>query len=136
MGYPWTNIENTEAAFNAQINYMHYNFTFPDAYISPKYSGNYAIVVFRGSDPDDVSSYVLTYRILIYEASVGIEAVVSPSSNPGDRRYKQQVDFNVIPGTMVINAPMRDLSCTTIQNFSWTYKVNDLKPIFLEPLHL
>jgi hypothetical protein len=131
VGYQFTNIEFAEASFNTQIDYIHYNFQFPNENMYPKFSGNYAVVVLNGSDLEDTSSYVLSYRTIFYESAVGVNAVVSASSNPGDRRFKQQVDFDVYPSTSGINSPLRDLSCSVIQNYDWTNSIHNLKPIFL-----
>lgn len=132
-GFPWTTIDDVNSSFNTQIQYNHYHFQFPNEQMQPKVSGNYAVVVFEGNDPEDVNSYVVSFRIVVYESAVGVRAACSPSSNVADRRNKQQVDFDIVPGTFRANSPMRDISAAVIQNFSWSRSIHGLKPIFITP---
>jgi hypothetical protein len=133
IGFPWTTINNQEVSFNTQIDYLHYQFNFPNQQMIPKYSGNYAVVVFSGSDIENTDNYLLIYRILVFDNSVGIRAKVSASTVPGHQRSHQQVDFDVIPGNLKIVAPMRDISASIIQNYDWQNAKTGLKPIFIEP---
>lgn len=132
-GFPWTTIEDATSSFNTTLTYAHYTFQFPNEQSQPKYSGQYAVVVFEGSDIEDVSSYLVTFRIIVYEAAVGIRATCTPSSDVSQRRYRQQVDFDVLPGGFRATSPMRDISATVLQNYTWQRSVSGLKPIFITP---
>ncbi len=136
QGFATDQISDFDIAFNTRYEFVHYQFTFPNDMMKPRYSGNYAIVVFSGTDVTDKSSWVLTYRILIYEEQVLFRAKVNDSSIISQRYKSQEIDFDLIFNDFRIIDPMRDINLTILQNMNWDNSVNQLKPIFVKPTEL
>ncbi|MCC6599267.1 MAG: DUF5103 domain-containing protein [Crocinitomicaceae bacterium] len=137
QGFSLQEIGNVEPSFNTITDYIHYQFSFPNDMMKPKLSGNYGIIVFSGMDPEDTDSWLLTFRVMIYEDLVGVVANFSSSSIISRRYNSQEIDFSIIPGNnYVINDASNDLYVTILQNGNWQYAIQGLKPIFYKPSEL
>jgi len=132
QGFPYQDISTFEAGFSTMYEFVHYRFTFPNEMMKPKYSGNYLMVVFRGTDISDRSKWVVTYRIVVYESAVSVTSKVTQSSVIADHFKKQEVDFNINYKDFTIYDPGRDLHVSLLQNLDWEHSINDLKPIFIK----
>lgn len=133
QGFPFTRIDDLNNSFNTLEEYVHYSFVFPNDMMMPRYSGNYLMVVFDGTDINDESSWLLTYRFIVYENQIGIRARVQPSSIIAQRFKSQDVSFILSHPNFNIIDPQRDLNVTLIQNMNWKSARNNLKPLFIKP---
>jgi len=133
QGFATDQISTIDAAFATMHNYVHYRFTYPNDMSKPVYSGNYAMVIYSGSDIMDETTWLITYRFVIYESTVSITSRVGQSSIISERFSSQEVDFEIGYKDFQIFDPMRDINVTILQNFDWKRSVNRLKPIFLKP---
>jgi hypothetical protein len=136
QGFATDQIDNFDIAFNTRFEFVHYQFTFPNDMMKPRYSGNYAIVVFSGTDVTDKSSWILTYRMLIYEEQVMFRTKVKDSSIISQRYKSQEIDFDLVFNDFRIIDPLRDINVSILQNMDWNTSVNQLKPIFIKPTEL
>ena len=136
QGFPFTRIDDLDNSFNTLEDYVHYNFVFPNDMMKPRYSGNYLMVVFEGTDINEQSSWVVSYRFLVYENQVGIRARVLPSSIIAQRFKSQDVSFVISHPNFNIIDPQRDLNTALIQNMNWKTSRTNLKPIFIKPNEL
>jgi len=133
QGFPSNQISDMEPSFGTMYNYVHYSFQYPDEMSTPRYSGNYAMVVYSGSDILDRKFWLISYRFIVYESAVNILPRVIPSSIIANRFTSQEVDFDINHKDFRIIDPMRDLHVSILQNFDWQQSRNGLKPIFIKP---
>ncbi len=132
-GFQTQNISTFDAGFNTMYEYAHYQFSFPNDMSRPKYSGNYVMIVFEGTNIEDASSWLITYRFMVYESQVSVLSKVGASSVIADRYSKQEVDFDIGYKDFTMYDPMREINVTVLQNMQWETAVNELKPIFMKP---
>lgn len=133
QGFPSSQISRMEPSFGTMYNYVHYSFSYPDEMSTVRYSGNYAMIVFNGTDINDRESWLISYRFIVYENAVTVLPRVTPSSNISNRYTTQEVDFDINHKDFRIIDPMRDIHVSILQNFDWQQSRNDLKPIFIKP---
>lgn len=108
--------------------YVHYQLIFPEAEMKPTRSGNYLLKVFRNFDESDL---VVTRRFMVVEEVTKVSGNVKPATNPKDRFYKQEVDFEVDYENYPIQNPFNDVKAVILQNNSWTTAIYGLKPLFV-----
>lgn len=117
-------IRNYESSFNTRTSYTHYRFTVPKV----KLPGNYLLVVYRGSNPDDL---IVTKRFMIYGQSVGIGPEVELSSDIGKRNTNQQINFKINYSNLEVLNPLEDIKVVIRQNERWDNAITSLKPTFI-----
>lgn len=130
-GFPWTEITDVEYSFNTQIEFLHYQWIFPNELCKPTRSGNYGVVIYKGDDP--WKGIVLSYRVIIYENMIGINAAIVNSSMVGERFKKQEIDFSFNTAGYYMPSVQNDLNVVILQNGNWKTAVSNLKPTFLKP---
>lgn len=117
-------IDQYDFSFNTKTPYVHYQLRLPRV----KLSGNYILVVFRGSDRDDL---VLSKRFLVVDRAVEIGVKAAMSSGISERRTHQQVEFTINHGNHEILNPQRDIKVVIRQNQQWSNAITDLKPTLI-----
>ncbi|MFM7234938.1 MAG: DUF5103 domain-containing protein [Flavobacteriales bacterium] len=132
-GFATNQISDIQYSFNTLTNYIHYRFNYPTDISQPTLSGNYALVIFSGSDLSDRSTWVLSLRMVVYELQTTIRSNVHASSIIADRYTHQEIDFDLAHKGFSINDPMNDIHALIIQNFDWKRTSEFLKPIFIQP---
>lgn len=116
-------INTFEYSLDTQIPYVHYQFKLP----AVKLPGNYVLMVFRGSDREDI---VLTRRFMVYDAKVSIarEGNLVGSSNVA--RVNQQLNFTVNYENINAINPYENILVTVRQNQRWDNVATNIKPSF------
>jgi hypothetical protein len=132
-GFATDQISDIENSFNTLHDYIHYHFDYPSDMSQPTMSGNYALVVFEGTDLSDRSSWIFSQRIILYELQATLRSNVHASSVIANRYTHQEVDFDLAHKGFSINDPMGDINALIIQNFDWKRTSPFLKPIFIQP---
>jgi hypothetical protein len=132
QGFQVLTINQFDAGFSTMFDYVHYSFSYPDDMSKPRYSGNYAMVVFSGQDIQDRNSWLLTYRFIIYESMVSVNSVVGASSVIAKRFSGQEVDFDIGYKGFTIYDPMKEINVSILQNMNWKSAKTELKPVFLK----
>ncbi len=122
------NIENFEFSTNTFQQYVQYELIFPNQDMNLTISGNYLLIVYRNFDEEDL---VLTRRFMVFEDQTDITGNVKPATNPNDRFYKQEVDFEVSYEDYLIQNPFNDINAVILQNNSWNNAIYNLKPQFV-----
>lgn len=117
-------IRNYEVSFNTRTEYTHYRFTVPKV----KLPGNYLLIVYRGSNANDL---ILTKRFMVYGSYVGVAPEVEVSSNVGQRRSNQQINFTINYENLDVLNPLADIKVVIRQNERWDNAITFLKPTFL-----
>jgi hypothetical protein len=132
-GFATDQISDIENSFNTLYDFIHYRFNYPTDMSQPTMSGNYALVVFDGTDLNDRASWLFSQRIIVYELQATIRSNVHASSVIANRYTHQEVDFDLAHKGFPINDPMGDINALIIQNFDWKRTSAFLKPIFIQP---
>ena len=132
-GFSSDQISNIENSFNTLFDFIHYQFNFPTDMSQPTISGNYALIVFEGTDMNNREAWVLSQRIVMYELQATIRTKVHASSIIADRYTHQEIDFDLAYKGFAINDPMNDIHALILQNFDWKRSSQFLKPIFIQP---
>lgn len=128
-GFETMQIDDVESSFNTKVQYTHYQFTFPNDMMIPTLSGNYLIEVFPYDAPNKP---LFSRRIVVYEQLVRFRTEVKAPTVISERRYKQEIDFDVVMFDYTIDRPYQDLDIALLQNHRWDNAIMDLKPVFVK----
>lgn len=123
-GYYEDYIYEFQYSVNTIVSYTHYELEFPTYDLKPKLSGNYVMKVFIENE----DSLFFTRKFKIVDQKVNIEGVIKQATNLSDKKYKQEIDFEITSPSYRINNPYRDLNVEIIQNGRWDNAVRNLKP--------
>ncbi len=115
------NINDYEFSENTRVDFVKYQLQIPRV----KMSGNYVVVVYKESDPEDL---ILTARFVVYRNIAGIDAKLSRSDLVMDRDIKQQINFQINYGSYTISNAFTDLKVVLRQNHRWDNAIFNLKP--------
>jgi len=124
-GYPENEIRSSTPSFNTYYSYLHYRLQIPNEDVRPMLSGNYLLLVYRDSNPNDV---VFTKRFMVTEGRVSIEAT---AHIPDLNQYKeccQEVDFTVNHSGLTIDDPFNETRAVIYQNGLWDLGIDALHP--------
>jgi len=127
-GFPDNPVNDYAQSFNTTVKFVNYQVQIPNEDCVPKYSGNYALVVFQGNNREDL---VLIQRFFVVEPLVRIEGLVKKATFDPFNGENQEVDFNInIEGLNLLN-PREDIKVVLMQNRRWDNAILDLKPLFI-----
>lgn len=129
MGFYENNINDVEGSFNTRIAFTHYRFEIPNNLMDITLSGNYLVVVYSDEDP---ASIAFTRRFVVFEQLVGIETNIKESTIISDRKYKQEVNFNISYHNYELINPYTDLQVVVLQNNRWDNALYGLKPKYVQ----
>ena len=116
-------ITTFEYSVDTHIQYVHYSFNVP----AVKLPGNYVLLVYRGSNKDDI---ILTKRFMVYSNQVEFKGegnLVGPSNLAN---ISQQLNFTIDYKNLNVVNPMLDIHVNINQNHRWDNMVLDAKPSF------
>lgn len=106
--------------------YIHYRLSLPNPDMRFTKSGNYALVIYE----DHPSEPVITWRFMVAEPIVNIEAGVALPRNLSDRERFQEILFNVYHKGFPISNPWQEVNAVVLQNDRWDNAVTGMKPLF------
>lgn len=124
--YNLLNIENYSYSVNTRQPYVQYSIRLP----TPKISGNYLIVVSRGTNDQD---YLLSRRVLVFTNHVNTDVNVALSKVVKDRFSHQQINFSLSYGALKDVIPSRDMSVVILKNHRWDQALKNLTPTSTRP---
>lgn len=127
-GFPDNPISDYAPSINTTIKYINYQLVIPNEDCKPKYSGNYALVVFENGNRDNV---VLIQRFYVVEPKVRIEGIVKKSTFETFNGEDQEVDFKVINEQLRLMNPREDIKVVLMQNSRWDNAITNLKPAYI-----
>jgi len=125
-GFDEDEIRDYAFSFNTLKVYTNYQLSFPTDYIEFTKSGNYILKVWMDEDVD--SNLVLTRRFMVINQKVTIKGEVVPPVRNDDRNYKQQLEFEINPGSYYIQNPYSDLKVMVLQNWRWDNAAYNVQP--------
>jgi len=126
-GFAENPIEDYKPSFNTTVNYIHYRISFPNDRVRISLSGNYIVMVYPMSEPDNP---ILTQRFLVPENMADINISAHRPRMTADLNTGQQIDFTVSFRNIRINDPYRDVYAFILQNGRWNNAKKNLKPEF------
>lgn len=127
-GFPDNPIADYAMSFNTTVKFVNYQLSIPNDDCSPKYSGNYALVVFENNNRQNL---VLTQRFYVVEPKVRIEGLVKKATFDVYNGENQEVDFKVINQQLKLMNPREDIKVVLMQNRRWDNAILDLKPNYI-----
>jgi hypothetical protein len=120
-------INNAQLSADTHIPYVHYWFHLPQV----KIPGNYVVIVYRGSDKEDL---ILSRRFMVYDNQVTFVQDGKLIGAGAISDLNQQINFTVNHSNVNILNPMMDVHVNLRQNQRWDNYVTDLKPSFIRDI--
>lgn len=120
-------ITNNEFSVDTHIPYVHYWFNLPPV----KIPGNYVLVVYRGSNKEDI---ILTKRFMVFDNLVTFSGERNLIGSGAIANLNQQLNFTVNYGNLEILNPMIDVHVNISQNHRWDNVIKDAKPSFVREI--
>jgi hypothetical protein len=120
-------LNNAQLSADTHLPYVHYWFVLP----AVKLPGNYVIVIYRGSDKEDL---ILSRRFMVYDNQVSFSKdgkLIGPGSIAD---VNQQINFTVNHSNLNILNPMMDVHVNIRQNQRWDNYAPDIKPSFVRDI--
>ena len=131
-GFTTADVIDYEHSMNTQQAYTHYWFTFPNADMQLKASGNYVVQVYEDGDQEQVVAEVC---FAVVEPIVGIEAKIRANTDIELNGRYQQLDIDVL--TKALNMrDAQDVKIVVRQNGRIDNQVVLEKPTYVEPNRL
>jgi hypothetical protein len=127
-GFPDNPITDYANSFNTTVKFVNYQLRIPNQDCTPKYSGNYALVVFEA---DNRENLVLIQRFYVLEPLVRIEGLVKKATFDPFNGENQEVDFKIINEKLKLLNPREDIKVVLMQNRRWDNAIRNLKPGFI-----
>lgn len=121
-------ISDFKFSTNTLQKYVHYGLTFPNEEVQFTKSGNYILKVFTNFNQEEL---VLTRRFMIADVQTQISIDARGATNPKDRFYRHEIDFEVDYKDFIIPNPFTDVRAVILQNNSWKNAVTNLHPLFV-----
>lgn len=117
-------ITNFEFSIDTHIPYVHYWLNLPPV----KLPGNYVVVVYRGSDKDDI---ILSKRFMVYDTRISFENERNLIGAGAVAAMNQQINFTLNYQNLEINNPLENVKVAIRQNQRWDNVATDIKPSFV-----
>lgn len=127
-GFPDNPVTDYAMSFNTTVKFVNYQVQIPNDDCTPKYSGNYALVVFEDNNRENL---VLIQRFYVVEPKVRIEGQVKKATFDPFNGENQEVDFKIINDQLKLLNPAEDIKVVLMQNRRWDNAILDLKPNFI-----
>lgn len=127
-GFPDNPINDYAMSFNTTVKYVNYQLRIPNEDCTPKYSGNYALVVFGENNREDL---VLIQRFYVVEPKVRIEGLVKKATFDPFNGDNQEVDFKIYNEQLRLLNPREDIQVVLMQNKRWDNAILNLKPNYI-----
>jgi len=127
-GFPDNPVNDYAMSFNTTVKYINYQVQIPNEDCTPKYSGNYALVIFEEGNREDL---VLIQRFYVVEPKVRIEALVKKATFDPFNGDNQEVDFKIYNEQLRLLNPREDIQVVVMQNRRWDNAILNLKPNYI-----
>ena len=127
-GFPDNPFKDYAMSYNTTVKFVNYQLRIPNEDCSPKFSGNYALVVFEDNNRENL---VLIQRFYVVEPLVRIEGQVKKATFDPFNGENQEVDFKIYNEQLKLLNPTEDIKVVLMQNRRWDNAIRDLKPSFI-----
>tara|TARA_B100000902_G_scaffold149672_1_gene146246 strand:- start:12682 stop:13965 length:1284 start_codon:yes stop_codon:yes gene_type:complete len=129
-GFYENRIDNYQFSFNTFKDYVHYELLFPQELMKPLLSGNYILKIFKKENNSNTVTFYKRFKVI--DEKISISAIVKRSNIINERKYKQEIDFEINHANFLISNPYTDVTVVIQQNNREDNKITDLKPIFID----
>lgn len=126
-GFIESTIFNYNYSSSTKQEYIHYSLQFPNNDMRITKSGNYALVVYT----DNIQNPIFTYRFMVVEPKINIDAKVAYARNLYDRDKYQDVTFSINNKGFNIMNPLMEITASVLQNDRWDNAVLNVKPYMI-----
>ncbi|GAB4413029.1 MAG: DUF5103 domain-containing protein [Bacteroidia bacterium] len=126
-GFTQDRIDMYQRSEFTKVPYVHYTYMLPQEGEYFKMSGNYLLKVYRGSDERDL---VLTRRFVVADRRIAIN-LRNILNERVERLSLEELNFDVVPGSLQLLDPARDLDIRLLQNFRWDNVHRFTRPRFI-----
>lgn len=120
-------INNFEFSVDTHIPYAHYRMNLPPV----KLPGNYVVVVYRGSDKDDI---ILSKRFMVFDTRVTFENERNLVGAGNIASLNQQINFTINYRNVDIIDPLGSVKVAIRQNQRWDNMAMDIRPSFVREI--
>lgn len=120
-------INNFEFSVDTHLPYVHYWLNLPPV----KLPGNYIVVVYRGSDKNDI---ILTKRFMVFDTRVSFENERNLIGAGNIASLNQQINFTVNYKNLEVINPLENIKVAIRQNRRWDNIATDIKPSFVREI--
>ncbi|MBW8326193.1 MAG: DUF5103 domain-containing protein [Prolixibacteraceae bacterium] len=127
-GFPDNPVADYAMSFNTTVKFVNYQLRIPNEDCTPKFSGNYALVVFEDNNRENL---ILIQRFYVVEPLVRIEGLVKKATFDSFNGENQEVDFKIYHEKLRLLNPRDDIKVVLMQNRRWDNAIRDLKPSFI-----
>jgi len=124
-GFTEDYIGDYKLSFNTIQKYTHYNLVFPKETMKITKSGNFILKVYAD---DNINDILIIKRFMVFEQKVNINGKIKDASNLTDKKFKQEVDFNIVTNNYILNNPSKNLMVKIFQNMRPDNAICNLKP--------
>ena len=125
-GFHDDEINDYAFSYNTIASYTNYYLSFPTDYLAFTRSGNYIIKVYEEEELD--SNVVLTKRFMVTDQKVSVSGKVVAPVKVEDRKYRQQLEFEINMANYYMPDPYRDMKVMVLQNWRWDNAVSSVQP--------
>ncbi|HET9487560.1 MAG TPA: DUF5103 domain-containing protein [Chryseosolibacter sp.] len=120
-------IINFEFSVDTHIPYVHYWLNLPPV----KLPGNYMVVVYRGSDKNDI---ILSKRFMVFDTRVSFENERNLIGAGNIASLNQQINFTINYKNLDVINPLQNIKVSIRQNRRWDNVATDIKPSFVREI--
>jgi hypothetical protein len=120
-------INNFEFSVDSHIPFNHYWFNIPPV----KLPGNYLIIVYRGSDKNDL---ILSKRFMVYDSQVSFQNERNLVGAGNVASLNQQINFTISYKNLDVLNPLDNIKVAVRQNQRWDNLAMDIKPSFVREI--
>jgi hypothetical protein len=120
-------INNFEFSVDTHIPYAHYWINLPPV----KLPGNYVVVVYRGSDKNDI---ILSKRFMVFDSRVSFENERNLIGAGNIASLNQQINFTINYKNLDIINPIENVKVSIRQNQRWDNIASDIRPSFVREI--
>ncbi|MBK8808219.1 MAG: DUF5103 domain-containing protein [Bacteroidales bacterium] len=120
-------IDTYRVSVNTTLNYVHYEFSFPNQEIKFKISGNY---ILRVTDMNLDDQILFEKRIIVYESNLPIDMEIKRASIVEFMDCYHEIDFSIYINSTELDNPFDNLHATLLQNGRWDNARTNVKPLY------
>jgi hypothetical protein len=120
-------INNFEFSVDSHIPFNHYWFNLPEV----KLPGNYLLIVYRGSDKNDL---ILSKRFMVYDSQIAFEGERNLIGAGSIASLNQQINFTINYKNIDVINPLDNIKVTIRQNQRWDNLATDIRPSFVREI--
>lgn len=120
-------VNNFEFSVDTHLPYVHYWLNLPPV----KLPGNYIVVVYRGSDKNDI---ILSKRFMVFDTRVTFENERNLIGAGNIASLNQQINFTVNYKNLEVINPLENIKVSIRQNRRWDNIATDIKPSFVREI--